>query len=96
MFFDLVDLFRTNSLLSGTLTVAGELARLEDVKAPTLALIADRDHIVPSDSSRALERATGLDVTVVVLDSGHVSMVSGAAAEKTTWPAISSWITGHP
>jgi polyhydroxyalkanoate synthase len=92
LFFDLVELFRTNGLVRGTLMVSGELARLEDVKTPTLALIADRDHIVPSDSSRALNKVATLEVTVVEVESGHVSMVSGATATNTTWPTLARWI----
>jgi polyhydroxyalkanoate synthase len=92
MFFDLVELFRTNALVKGTLTISGELARLEDVKSPTLALIADRDHIVPSDSSRALDKVEGLTLTTVEVPSGHVSMVSGTGATSTTWPAVADWV----
>jgi polyhydroxyalkanoate synthase len=91
-FFDLVELFRWNGLLKGTVSAGGEIARLEDVKVPVLTLIAERDHIVPSDSSRALSTVRGLDVTMVNMASGHVSMVSGISARSTTWPTIASWI----
>jgi poly[(R)-3-hydroxyalkanoate] polymerase subunit PhaC len=91
-FFDLVDLFRNNSLLRGSMIVAGELARLEDVQAPVLALIAERDHIVPSASSRALAAVAELDVTEVTVASGHVSMISGTGAVSTTWPEIARWL----
>ncbi|HEU4481357.1 MAG TPA: alpha/beta fold hydrolase, partial [Actinomycetota bacterium] len=88
MHFDLVDLFRTNAFLRGSLIVSGELARLEDVEVPVLTLIAERDHIVPSASSHALAGVEGLDVTEVTLESGHVSMISGSTATTTTWPTI--------
>lgn len=92
MFFDLVELFRGNGLLKGSVMASGELARLEDVRTPVLAVIADRDHIVPSDSSRALTTVAGLEPTIVEVASGHVSMVSGGTATSTTWPAIARWI----
>lgn len=92
VFFDLVELFRWNGLLKGTVTAAGEIARLESVTVPVLTLIAERDHIVPSDSSRALSNVRGLDLTTVNMASGHVSMVSGTSARSTTWPTIASWI----
>lgn len=95
MFFDLVDLYRSNSLVEGTLEVAGEIARLEDVRAPVLVVIPERDHITPSGSSHVLTTKQGLDVTVVNAAAGHVSMVAGSAARSTTWPEIARWIEEH-
>ncbi|HEX2294668.1 MAG TPA: alpha/beta fold hydrolase [Actinomycetota bacterium] len=92
MFFDLVDLFRTNGLAAGTLELAGEIARLDDVRAPVLALIPEHDHITPSGSSHALTTHRGLDVTVVNAAAGHVSMIAGSAARETTWPRITEWL----
>lgn len=95
MLFDLVDLFRTNAFLKGSFVVSGELARLQDVRVPVLALIAERDHIVPSASSHAVSGVEQLDVTEVTVASGHVSMISGTAATTTTWPSIACWIKGR-
>ena len=95
MFFDLVDLFRTNGLVAGTLEIAGEVTRLGDVSAPVLAIIPERDHITPSGSSHVLTTQPGLDVTVVNAAAGHVSMVAGRAARETTWPEVASWLERH-
>lgn len=95
MLFDLVELFRNNSLVAGSLEVAGELARLEDVRAPILVLIPERDHITPSGSSHVLTTRPGLDVTVVNAASGHVSMVTGTTAREKTWPEIGRWIAAR-
>lgn len=92
IYFDLVDLFRTNALLEGDLVVSGDIVRLQDVRVPILSLIAERDHIVPSASSRALSGLDELDVTEVVVTSGHVSMISGSTAMSTTWPTVSRWL----
>jgi polyhydroxyalkanoate synthase len=91
-FFDLVDLFRTNALLEGSLVISGGSARLQNIRTPVLTLIAERDHIVPSASSRALSAVAELPVTEVVVESGHVSMISGASAVTTTWPTIGRWL----
>ncbi|MFN2588215.1 MAG: alpha/beta fold hydrolase [Actinomycetota bacterium] len=95
MFFDLVALFRTNALVAGTLELGGGVARLENVKAPILVLIPERDHITPSGSSHVLSTRRGLDVTIVNAASGHVSMVAGSAARATTWPEIVAWLERH-
>jgi polyhydroxyalkanoate synthase len=92
LFFDLVDLFRTNALFAGRMEVAGELARLEDIKVPIGAFVAARDHIVPSGSSHALTSVPGLDVEVFDYPSGHVSMVCGSAAREAMWADLHSWL----
>ena len=92
LFFDLVDLFRTNSLYEGHLEVAGEQARLSDIHVPVGAFVADRDHIVPSGSSHALAAVPGLDLTVFNCASGHVSMICGAGARNMMWPRLIEWI----
>ena len=95
MFFDLVALFRTNALVAGTLELGGEVAKLENVAAPVLVLIPERDHITPSGSSHVLSTRAGIDVTVVNAASGHVSMVAGSVARSTTWPEIARWLKRH-
>ncbi|MDQ4025082.1 MAG: alpha/beta fold hydrolase [Actinomycetota bacterium] len=95
MFFDLVALFRTNALVEGTLELGGRTARLENIRAPVLVLIPERDHITPSGSSHVLTTRSGLDVTIVNAASGHVSMVAGASARETTWPEIARWLGSH-
>jgi polyhydroxyalkanoate synthase len=94
-YLDLVRLFRTNALLNEGMTISGEIARLRDVRAPVLTLIAEHDHIVPSASSRALSRVSGISVEVAEFDTGHVSMISGGAARSTVWPTIAEWVRAH-
>ena len=89
LFFDLVDLYRNNDLYEGSLEVAGELARAKDVHAPLALFIAERDHIVPSASARAV--ADHVEAELFRVPSGHVSMISGAAARSSTWPRLVEW-----
>ena len=92
LFFDLVDLFRTNALFESRLEVAGELARLGDVKIPVGVFVAERDHIVPSGSSHAITSIGGLKVELFSAPSGHVSMVCGSHARESTWPRLIEWL----
>jgi polyhydroxyalkanoate synthase len=94
MCMDLVDLFRSNALVRGTLDVGGERVELERITCPVLVLVAERDHIVPPDSSLALR--TGGRVTVEAIPSGHVSMVVGTGARTWAWPALSRWLKRAP
>lgn len=92
LFFDLVDLFRTNALLEGQLEVAGELARLEDIRCPVGVFVADRDHIVPSGSSHSLANVSRMEAEIFNFSSGHVSMVSGRTAQRDMWPRLHEWL----
>lgn len=92
LFFDLVDLFRSNSLVEGHLEVAGEIARLQDIDVPLGVFVADRDHIVPSGSSHALRTVPGLEVDVFNYASGHVSMVCGRKARGGMWADLARWL----
>lgn len=87
LFFDLVDLFRRNALLRGTLRVGGDTVDLARVTVPTLILVTDRDHIVPIASSLALTRAIP-HAEVVRCPAGHVSMLMGREARAITIPAL--------
>jgi polyhydroxyalkanoate synthase subunit PhaC len=90
LFFDLIDLFRSNELLA-----TGNRDLLHKLGVPMLLVIAERDHIVPSGSSHALTTVVGKQVTVRNVAAGHVSMVVGRAARETVWPALLEWLATH-
>lgn len=91
LWFDLVDLFRDNAMLRGTLRVGGDLVSLDRVTVPTLILLTDRDHIVPIASSLALTRAIP-HAEVVRSPAGHVSMLMGHELQAVTIPALLAWL----
>ncbi|MEY2417936.1 MAG: poly[(R)-3-hydroxyalkanoate] polymerase subunit PhaC [Actinomycetota bacterium] len=84
LFYDLVDLYRGDAPF--------ELGALAAIKQPVWVAIAERDHLVPSGASHALTTIAGLDVAVVNVASGHVSMIVGTAAKQTVWPALVSFL----
>ncbi|MEY2426872.1 MAG: poly[(R)-3-hydroxyalkanoate] polymerase subunit PhaC, partial [Actinomycetota bacterium] len=90
LFFDLIDLFRSNELVE-----TGNRDALRKLGVPMLLVIAERDHIVPSGSSHALTTVVGAEVTVRNVAAGHVSMVVGRAAQETVWPALLEWLEAH-
>jgi polyhydroxyalkanoate synthase len=81
LFFDLVDLYRTNPLV----------ARLDAVTVPVFTAVAERDHIVPWASSAVLGRLPGVET--LVCPSGHVSMLVGTHGRDRLWPALTRWLS---
>lgn len=94
LFFDLVDMFRSNGLYEGTLRLGDRVASPRRIEAPILSVIASRDHIVPPGSSLGLSSITGMkaDTEVVRAPGGHVSMLAGSGAREVLWPALGAWL----
>jgi poly[(R)-3-hydroxyalkanoate] polymerase subunit PhaC len=95
LFFDLVDLYRTNALIEGDLRLDGRRADLKNIDVPVLLTLAARDHIVPGASSLALTTVGGISVEVITAPSGHVSMISGTSAKTVLIPALVAWLQKH-
>jgi polyhydroxyalkanoate synthase len=92
VFFDLVDLFRTNALMGGGWPAGEASIDLRDITTPTLIAVSERDHIVPIASSLALTTLVKGPVEVTRSSGGHVSMIAGLDAQSTLYPAISQWM----
>lgn len=92
LFFDSVRMYRTNELWNGAMTVRGRRADLGSITIPILCVVATRDHICPAGSSLALASVPGLDVSIVTVPSGHVSMLTGSSARRIVWPRLSEWV----
>jgi polyhydroxyalkanoate synthase len=88
-----VDFFRENKLMNGTLTMRGELIDLQNIEVPLLSVIADKDHIVPTcQSIAAMDRIGSQDKTLLTIPGGHIGIMAGSGARKRTWPQIDQWL----
>ena len=82
-------LLRNNGLINDRLSVAGDPVHLADVTLPFLSVLAARDHIVPEPAAGPLIDLVGsVDKHELRLDAGHIGLVVGRTAAKTTVPKI--------
>lgn len=81
LLFDLVARARSNAFVQGD--------ALGD--APVLAVVAERDHIVPVASATAAADL-GSQVEVVRVRAGHVAMVAGPATAEVVAPAVAAHV----
>jgi polyhydroxyalkanoate synthase subunit PhaC len=82
-------LVRANGMLNDRLTVGGDPVRLRDIRVPFLTVRAERDHIVPPEASAPLIDLVGSeDKHELSLAAGHMGLVVGRTAAKTTVPTI--------
>ncbi|MCP5027580.1 MAG: alpha/beta fold hydrolase [Actinomycetia bacterium] len=82
-----------NGFVNDELVIGGRRRHLSDIKAPFLNVIAQRDHIVPPESSRGLVDLIGAeDKGEIELPAGHVGLIVGGGGKKRCMPAMSDWI----
>jgi polyhydroxyalkanoate synthase len=82
-------LVRDNGMITDRLTVGGDPVHLRDITVPFLTVRAEKDHIVPPDATAALIDLVGSeDKHELRLQAGHMGLVVGRTAAKTTVPTI--------
>lgn len=91
-----IDYVRDNALMTGHARLGGRPVRLEDIRMPTLLVLADHDDIVPSASSAPIPKLIGShDVEVVSVPAGHAGAFMGSSAQKVSIPAMLDWLRRH-
>ncbi|MCW2743123.1 MAG: Poly(3-hydroxyalkanoate) synthetase [Blastococcus sp.] len=86
-------LVRDNGMVTDRLTVGGDRVHLRDIQIPFLAVRANRDHIVPPEAASPLIGLVGSpDRYELCLDAGHMGLVVGRTAARTTVPTIIDFV----
>jgi polyhydroxyalkanoate synthase subunit PhaC len=92
----IMDLYRGNKLMNGTLVIRGEKVDLKQLRASLLDVIANDDHITPPcQSETILEKVGSTDKEILRVPGGHIGVMAGSAAAKQTWPKIEAWLSRH-
>ncbi|RFU19078.1 alpha/beta fold hydrolase [Geodermatophilus marinus] len=82
-------LVRDNGMVTDRLSVGGDRVHLADIRVPFLTVRADRDHIVPPEATAPLVDLVGsTDKHELRLPAGHMGLVVGRTAARTTVPTI--------
>src|SRR6202047_2269019 len=85
--------YQENRLARNQLEIAGRRVDLRSLQLPLLNLIGSRDHLVPRDASKALERLVGSkDCTTLEFELGHIGMYISARAQREVPAAIVDWL----
>ena len=93
------DLYRRDSLMRGSLTIAGRTVSPKDVTAPLLAVYDPHSVVIPPDSVIAFYDAAGSRLKRLLANEGdtgvalaHVGALMGENAHRHLWPEIFSWL----
>ena len=90
------EFYKENRLMEGTLVIKGERVDLGKLTANVLNVIAEADHITPPCQSEGIMSRIGSpDKEVFRVHGGHIGIMAGSGAEKTTWPHIEEWLAAR-
>jgi polyhydroxyalkanoate synthase len=89
----IVEFYRRNALIQNRLRIRDEIVNLGRIRANLLNVIAEGDHITPPCQSEAiLEKVSSSDKEIYRVPGGHIGIMAGSAAHRTTWPHIEQWL----
>lgn len=89
----IVELYRKNSLINNQMLVRDQVVNLARIKANLLTVIAGTDHITPPCQSESiLGKVSSRDKEAYHIPGGHIGIMAGSSAQRTTWPHIASWL----
>jgi polyhydroxyalkanoate synthase len=87
------DFYHENNLIKGTLVIRGEKVDLARLRANLLVVIAEDDHITPPcQSETVVDKVGSKDKQVIRVPGGHIGIMAGSGAVKSTWPKIETWL----
>ncbi|NEP43765.1 MAG: class III poly(R)-hydroxyalkanoic acid synthase subunit PhaC [Okeania sp. SIO2H7] len=87
------DFYQQNKLIKGEVKIGDRLVELQNVTMPVLNVYAEKDHLVPPDSTIALAKYVGSkDYTVRSFPVGHIGMYVSGKVQRDLPPAIADWL----
>jgi len=86
--------YQENRLVKGAVQIGEHTVDLQNITMPVLNIYAMQDHLVPPDSSKALEGCVGTDdYTSLEFPGGHIGIYVSSKAQKMIPPAVASWLS---
>jgi polyhydroxyalkanoate synthase len=89
-------LVRDNGMVTDQLRVGDDEVHLSDIRLPFLTVLANHDHIVPPEAAeRLIDLVGSADKQELRLDAGHIGLVVGRTAARTTVPKVIEFLRRH-
>ena len=88
---------RTNEFATGTMQLGGRAVELASIDKPVLVVAGLNDTLAPMPAvTHLLDLVTGSpDADLVQAPGGHLGVLTGRAARKTTWPDMEEFFARH-
>lgn len=87
------DIYQKNLFAQNMLQMGSNVIDLQKIDVPFLNIVAEHDHLVTPDSSRALNHLiSSSDNTLMSFPTGHVGLCASGFAQREVWPKIIQWL----
>ncbi|HEX9412003.1 MAG TPA: class III poly(R)-hydroxyalkanoic acid synthase subunit PhaC [Ktedonobacterales bacterium] len=87
------DFYQRNALVRAELQVRGRQVDPANITCPLLAIAGRKDHICTLSQAEAIMRVVASpDKELLVLDAGHVGLLTGSEAKTQLWPKVRGWL----
>ncbi len=87
------DFYQENKLIEGEVRIGETRVELGNIRMPVLNLYAEKDHLVPPQSSLALQKYLGSeDYTVQSFAVGNIGMYVSSKVQRDLPPTIANWL----
>ena len=87
------DFYQHNRLARGEMRLRGRRVDLSTITAPLLNIAGRKDHLVfLPQAEAAMDLVGSQDKEFVVLEAGHVGLLTGRGAKKGLWPKVRDWL----
>jgi polyhydroxyalkanoate synthase len=85
--------YQQNGLVNSMVCIGEDTVNLKNITMPVLNIFAAADHLVPSDSSKALKKLVGTkDYTELEFPGGHIGIYVSGKAQKLIPPSVGEWL----
>jgi len=87
------DCYQKNLLIKNEMKLNGKKINLKNITMPLLNVMAEFDHLVPTEASKPLtEAVSSLDKETLVFPTGHIGIFVGSKSQKEVCPRIAEWL----
>jgi polyhydroxyalkanoate synthase len=87
------DCYQKNLLIKNEMMLNGKKINLKNITMPLLNVMAEFDHLVPTDASKPLTDAvSSSDKETFVFPTGHIGIFVGSKSQKEVCPRIAEWL----
>jgi len=87
------DIYQKNLLVQNSLQIGEKVVDLSRIDVPLLNIVADSDHLVSPESSKALNyTASSKDKTLMLFPTGHIGLCASSYSQKEVWPKVCQWL----
>lgn len=90
------EFYQQNKLVKGEIRLRGQRVDLSNITCPVLNIAGAKDHICTLPQAEAtMGLISSQDKEFLVLDAGHVGLLTGGNAKMQLWPKLRDWLERH-